>query len=216
MGLFDNPFVPFPEFDWMRARLAFHFERGLVEAKRQEHELWRLRREEFFKKKPPGPHALYEAEEKVYDEDGPLKSSFNAEDVPAGVSYHEHLSAIPTLARRLSVEMYRKTGYEPRCGIVEFGAAQYLDALELRREAEPTFNQDYRSSVGKIGGRIDIHREPDCAGPYLIPRGELWLMLAWRYDFHRERRTEWARPVAIIQFEGLIEPAMMTIARCAR
>jgi len=218
MGMFDNPFVPFPPFDYLSARLRYHFDPEFLRAKRIEHEEWCARREAYFAGKPPGTQDLYELEERLYAAGEPFKASFNPNNCPPGVSYSEHLMGIVTSAQQLGLAVMRELGVFPKCGLAEVGIAYLLDVINNdagTKEAEPC-PQSYRSSMGKLAGRTDLHREPDCSGPYFIPRGELWLMLAWRYDFPEERRTEWARPVAILQFDGYIEPAMVTIARCAR
>jgi len=218
MEMFDNPFVPFPPFDYLSAKFRHYFDPDVLILKRMEHLELRARRFEYFAGKPPGTQDLYELEERLYAAGKPIKASFDHNSVPPGITYREHLTGICETMTHLGIAVMRELGVFPECGLVEFGIAHLLDVInnDVETKVFEPCPQTYRSSMGKLAGRIDIHREPDCSGPYFIPRGELWLMLAWRYDFPEERRTEWARPVAILQFDGYIEPAMVTIARCAR
>jgi len=216
MGLFDNPYRLHVMTSYFTYRQRMDV--PLANAARADgHEKIQIQGV-YFESKPSGMLHQFEAEERVWDENGgPFIGTFDPDNVPAGISMVEHLTGVSIVASRLILEIYRVTGQQPTCGLAEVGIANLLDFCAVSTKPPTTSPQSFwRNSVGTFFRSVDIHREPDCAGPYLIPRGELWLMMAWRYDRPMERCTEWAKPVGIIRFKGHLDPAMVTIARCAR
>ena len=216
MGLFDNPYQPHVMTSYSAYRQ--HMDVLLANAARED-DYERLRiQKAYFESKPSGLLHQFDAEECVWNENGgPFVGTFDPDNVPSGISMVEHLTGVSIVASRLMLEIFRVAGRSPTCGIAEVGIANLLDFCHVRNKPPAASPQDFwRDSVGTFFRSVDIHREPDCAGPYLIPRGELWLMMAWRYDRPMERRTEWAKPVGVIRFKGHLDPAMVTIARCAR
>jgi len=210
-SLFSNPYKPLapPKIAWH----ALGFEREIM----ADHQALVAMRNAWFKSKPPSDHVILEAEERLLEaEGGPFEAEFAVEPIPRGISYQEHLSGIVHAVSRVKNEIYRSSQISPIVGLAEIEVSCMIEDYAL----PSSMPQDESPHIGrgKFGNlyNIELHREVDCSEPYFLPRGELWLMLAWCYDFPLERRVRWAQPVGIIRVTDLVEPAMVTIARAAR
>jgi hypothetical protein len=208
--LFSNPYetlepkIAWHAMDWEAEIMADHRERVAM-------------REAWFRSKPPADHHLLEAEERfLKTEGGPIEAEFTVEPIPRGFTYRDHLLGLNHAVRRVTYEVFSQAQFLPSVGLADIEISCMIEASappnSMPQENSPLLG---RGKMGKIYD-VELHRELDCIEPYFLPRGELWLMLAWCYDFPIERRRQWARPVGVIRVTDLVEPAMMTIARAAR
>jgi hypothetical protein len=171
----------------------------------------------YFNAKPTSGLRMRRAEERVLDELGGPVQAFFRPDPPSGVSLQEHVSnGITAMVGNLTNEIMRVAKYKPTCALIDPEASHFLDMTAFHFRAQGGPHQDWRGRFGRLLNFIEVHREPDCEEPYLLPRGELWLMMAWRYEGDFDHPEEWARPVGILRFEGYTDHEMVHIAKCAR
>lgn len=171
----------------------------------------------YWKDKPSGSRLGYIEETRYFEEIDQTPVHRIDSQAPTGVSYSTFLKS--QVARSVSVitrDVMKIIGRKPTCALAEASIAHSLDGPRLWRPSPSKKMEFWRQSIGKYSRSIDVHVEPDCVPPYLLPAGELWLMLAWRYDLPEERRTEWAKPVGIIRFDEYADPDMVHIAKCSR
>lgn len=175
-------------------------------------------RDSFIEAKPCGGQLMKWREDLFYEEQSePFKCYFNAAEVPSGLTQRQHFEVIPQLLRGLSDRIVQNCRYYPKCalvspeitGILEIGMGPFL-------RGGPDLFGNWRRKIGTFFENIELHVEPDCQVPYLLPRGEMWLMFAWRYDDPVARTTQWARPIGVLRFEGYTDNDMVHIAKCAR
>ena len=214
---YENPFLPLavPSRDYLLARGLWPDQIIAHQAACRDQI---AERDEWLAGKPPGFRMRYLAEDFYYAEHGePILANFAPDAVPAGITRRQHFRSVVATLRWLVMKIVQATSYRPVCAISGPEITYIIEeALEYSRPSPSAFKQTWRGNTAVILEEVELHVEPECRAPYLLPRGELWFMLAWRYDDPPVKQTKWARPVGVLRFEGYTDPEMVHIARCAR